>query len=209
MTFYAGRLACSICACLLPCCGTKQLKKATRSCACVCSAYIRLHFAYIVCMFTLVAPTSKELDFLDSSPTFRLHSPTLRSTHFFFCALAMERGLFAQYSYADLSDVDMDSSAATLILFEVQKISPPRKVQKSSNKFRPHPLCAGTNALYLLRSQVSCRPIKSVHQDLKDLTDLQIGHSSNGQNLSHLLSPFISRRANGSLEPQITKHHVK
>ena len=71
----AGRLACSICACLLPCCGTKQLKKATRSCACVCSAYIRLHFAYIVCMFTLVAPTSKKLDFLDSSPTFRLHSP--------------------------------------------------------------------------------------------------------------------------------------
>ena len=65
----------TFCACLLPCCGTKQLKKATRSCACVCSAYIRLHFAYIVCMFTLVAPTSKKLDFLDSSPTFRLHSP--------------------------------------------------------------------------------------------------------------------------------------
>ena len=52
----------TFCACLLPCCGTKQLKKATRSCACVCSAYIRLHFAYIVCMFTLVAPTSKKLE---------------------------------------------------------------------------------------------------------------------------------------------------
>ena len=54
----------------------------------------------------------------------RLHSayipPTLRSTHFF-CALAMERGLFAQYSYADLSDVDMDSSAATLILSKFRK----------------------------------------------------------------------------------------
>ena len=43
------------------------------------------HFAYIVCMFTLVAPTSKKLDFLDSSPTFRLYSPTLRSKHFFLC----------------------------------------------------------------------------------------------------------------------------
>ena len=117
----AGRLACSICACLLPCCGTKQLKKATRSCACVCSAYIRLHFAYIVCMFTLVAPTSKKLDFLDSSPTFRLHSPNPPEHALLFCALAMERGLFAQYSYADLSDVDMDSSAATLILSKFRK----------------------------------------------------------------------------------------
>lgn len=72
-------------------------------------------------MFTLVAPTSKKLDFLDSSPTFRLHSPNPPEHALFFCALAMERGLFAQYSYADLSDVDMDSSAATLILSKFRK----------------------------------------------------------------------------------------
>ena len=187
----------TFCACLLPCCGTKQLKKATRSCACVCSAYIRLHFAYIVCMFTLVAPTSKKLDFLDSSPTFRLHSPNPPEHALFLCpghgkrsvcAVQLRRSIRCGYG-----QLGRDPHP-----FEVQKISPPRKVQKSSNKFRPHPLCAGTNALYLLRSQVSCRPIKSVHQDLKDLTDLQIGHSSNGQNLSHL-SPFIYRRATGPL----------
>ena len=48
----------------------------------------------------------------------------------------MERGLFAQYSYADLSDVDMDSSAATLILSKFRKkvhLEKFRKVQTSSD----------------------------------------------------------------------------